>query len=99
MFWKQAGGAIFHPWLVLFLVFLFPQSAYITLYLLSAVKDALVDMAPALSLRGLCNEACDEAELKQGKPCLPSWTELQGGAVLHPLQKLLALHGHLIITY
>jgi hypothetical protein len=39
----------------------------------------LTDVAPALlSLKGLCNEGSDEAELKGENACLLSWTQLLG---------------------
>lgn len=47
--------------------FYFHQTHLLQLYLLTAEKDVLTDVAPALSLRGLCNERSDVGRTKGGK--------------------------------
>lgn len=53
---------LFYSWF-----FYFHKAHLLQLYLLSAAKDVLTDVAPALSLRGLCNEGRDGGRTKGGK--------------------------------
>lgn len=47
--------------------FYFHHTHLLQLYLLSAEKDVLTDVAPAPSLRGLCNEGSDVGRTEGGK--------------------------------
>lgn len=80
LFWKQAGGAVFHPWQVLCLVFLFPRSAFITALPAKCCGGRAGECGPCPELRGLCNKCCEEAALKQAQSCLLSG--LSSGEVL-----------------
>lgn len=83
---------LFYSWF-----FYFHKIHLLQLYLLSAVKDVLIDVALLWAWRVLCNEGKDVGRTQGGKMSISSpGLRSSGRCCVVALYKLLALHWHLM---